>query len=328
MIVAEISANHLGEYDRAIKLITAAAIAGADAVKLQTYKASTITLDCGEADFRIHTGLWAGRTLHDLYEQASTPYEWHAGLFEHAEREGIKCFSSPFTREDADFLRQFDPPYYKIASFEITDINLISYVATLGKPMIISTGMADADDIQLAMKAAALAPEVCLLHCVSKYPTAPEDANLRRILWLKKFCPNVGFSDHTLSTHLPVAAYVLGASVIEKHLTLDRSDGGPDAAFSLEPAEFAMMVKGIREVDSAMDQDKLSVAKLPDPHFNLRRSLYVVADIQPGQLIDEQHVRSIRPGYGLPPKYLNSLLGKRAKDFIPRGTPMHLELVA
>lgn len=330
MIVAEISANHLGDFNRAIDLIEAAASAGADAVKLQTYTPTSITIDHGGPDFTISDGPWRGQRLFELYGKGATPLDWHKAIFEHANELGIKCFSSPFSIADAEFLKQFDPPFYKIASFEITDVNLIHYVSTLGKPVIISTGMADEPDIRTAMAAATLAPEICLLHCVSKYPTPVEDADVQRINWLKTFCPNVGLSDHSLSLAIPVAATVMGAAVIEKHLTLSRKDGGPDAEFSLEPAEFKTMVNSIHEVEKAMERPALTLGGMikDHPHYSLRRSLYAVSDIAAGAEINGHNVRSIRPGYGMAPKHLNSIIGKKAATFIPRGTPIRMDLIA
>lgn len=331
MIVAEISANHLGEIDRALALIEAAAWAGADAVKLQTYTPDSITIDCDGEDFVIDEGPWKGMRLYELYQRAATPLEWHARLFEKARDLNVACFSSPFSIEDVKFLQQFNPPYYKIASFEITDVNLIHAAAMTRKPIIISTGMADEGDIVEAIKAASFAESITLLHCVSMYPTPVELADLNRIKWLQQFNTNVGISDHSLSIEIPVAASALGVSVIEKHLTLSRADGGPDASFSLEPWEFKKMVDAVHDVRTSLSYDAHSSIPCQrgkdDPHFNLRRSLYVVKDVKAGEEFTNENVRSIRPGYGLPPKYLGTIIGKRAASPIQRGTPMSMELV-
>lgn len=331
MIVAEISANHLGSIDRALALIEAASWAGADAVKLQTYRADSITIDCNNDEFIVKAGPWKGMKLFDLYKEAATPLEWHARLFERANELGIACFSSPFSIEDVKFLQKFNPPYYKIASFEINDINLIHAAAATGKPIIISTGMANETDILDAISAAHLAENITLLHCVSMYPTPVAQADLNRIKWLRAFGTNVGLSDHSLSIEVPVAAAALGATVIEKHLTLSRCDGGPDASFSLEPWEFKKLVEAVQEVHVSMSYDATQAVPIrhgaDDPHFNLRRSLYAVKDISVGEEFTPENVRSIRPGLGLAPKHLGSIIGRRAATTIQRGTPMNLEMV-
>lgn len=331
MIVAEISANHLGDIDRALALVESAAWAGADAVKIQTYRPDSITIDYDGDEFIIDAGPWKGMKLYDLYQQAATPLSWHARIFERAKDLGILCFSSPFSIEDVDFLQQFDPPYYKIASFEITDVNLIAAAAATGKPIIISTGMADFDDINDAVTAAHFAEDITLLHCVSMYPTPTEFSDLNRMIWIKnQFGKKIGLSDHSLSIEVPVAAIAIGATVIEKHLTLSRSDGGPDASFSLEPWEFKKLVEAVKEIKTSMSFEIESMPRLKgnsDPHFNLRRSLYVVKDIAKGEKFSNENVRSIRPGYGLPPKYLGAVLGKYAAVEIQRGTPMSMEFV-
>jgi pseudaminic acid synthase len=323
-IVAEISANHNGSPGRAHDLICAAKVAGADAVKLQAYRAGDLTLDRAGPGFTIEAGPWAGRTLIDLYREAETPLEWLPDLFARARRVGIECFASVFAPGTIDFLETLGCPAYKIASFEMVDTGLIAAAAKTGKPLVISTGMASDAEIIDALDAAGGGHNVTLLHCVSAYPTPPASADLRRIHHLRQtFAIDVGLSDHTLGTSIPVAATALGVTMIEKHLTLSRSGGGPDAAFSLEPGEFAAMVEAVRDVASAMERPIHPEA----PHFDLRRSLYAVADIRAGEAITEQNVRSIRPGHGLAPRYLPEILGKTAICDIGRGTPMAMGLV-
>jgi N-acetylneuraminate synthase len=324
-IVAELGASHNGGYARALRLIDAAKEAGADAVKLQTYRAESLTLDHDGPGFTIESGIWKGRRLHDLYREAQTPWDWHPGLFAHARQVGITCFSSPFDCEAVDFLETLGCPGYKIASFEITDTGLIAHAAKTGKPLIISTGMASDTDIEDALNAAARSFQAYLLHCVSAYPTRPEDANLSRMKRLRdRFDVPVGLSDHTLGIAVPVAAAALGAATIEKHLTLSRDDGGPDAAFSLEPGEFRDMVASVHDAYAACFGRSRGTV---EPHANLRRSLYAVNDIAAGEALTRDNVRSIRPGHGLAPKHLSFLLGKSASVDIPRGTPMHFGLV-
>lgn len=322
-IVAEISANHNGSLDNAVRLIYAAKAAGADAVKLQTYRPDSITIDHDGPGFVIDNGPWQGRRLYDLYRDAMTPWGWHAPLFDCAHEIGIECFSSPFDRDAVDLLAGLNCPAYKIASFEIIDLELIRHAACQRRPMIISTGMASEDEIADALGAARDAASVTLLHCVSDYPAEPKDAHLQRIRALRmRFGVPVGLSDHTLGIVVPIAAAALGATMIEKHLTLRRSDGGPDSAFSLEPLEFKMMVQAVREAAVAA-----AAGSPPEPYRGLRRSLYAVADIAAGETITERNVRAIRPGLGLAPKRLAELLGKRAVMTIARGTPMMPELV-
>jgi N-acetylneuraminate synthase len=329
-VIAEMSGNHNGQLERALRLIEAASEAGADAVKLQTYTADTITIDHDGPGFTISGGLWDGRRLHDLYREAHTPWEWHPALFEHARKVGITCFSSPFDPTAVDFLETLGAPAYKIASFELVDTPLIRYAAATGKPLIMSTGMADAAEIGEAMAAAheGSGDHVALLHCVSGYPTPVEEANLARLpaLAAQYGCP-VGLSDHSVGTEVAVASVALGAIIIEKHFTLARADGGPDAAFSLEPDELALLVKGVRRAHAALGRPDYGHASSEQTNVMFRRSLYAVQDIAAGEALTAENVRSIRPGHGLPPKHLMEILGRRARKAIPRGTPMAFELL-
>jgi pseudaminic acid synthase len=329
-VVAELSGNHNGELARALRLIDAAKEAGADAVKLQTYTADTITIDHDGPGFVIEGGLWHGRRLHELYREAHTPWDWHPALFEHARKRGIDCFSSPFDPSAVDFLDRLGCPAYKIASLEIVDTPLIRYAAQRGKPLIMSTGLASDEEISDAIAAARSggAVGIALLHCVSAYPTPVAEANLARIPALARAhaCP-VGLSDHSLGTDVAIAAVALGARVIEKHVTLARADGGPDAAFSLEPDELAALVRGVRNAHAALGSADYGHAESEKPNLIFRRSLYAVADIPEGGLLTSGNVRSIRPGFGLPPGCLPDVLGKRARHSIPRGTPIAWDLI-
>ena len=329
-VIAELSGNHNGEIERAFRLIDAAKKAGADAVKLQTYTADTITIDHDGPGFTISGGLWNGRRLYDLYREAHTPWDWHVPLFEHARKVGISCFSSPFDPSAIEFLKTLKVPAYKIASFEMIDTPLIRQAAATGKPLILSTGMADAAEIGEAMAAAKVggAGEVALLHCVSGYPTPPEEANLARIpaLATEYGCP-IGLSDHTLGTDVAIASVALGAAIIEKHFTLARADGGPDAAFSLEPVELAALVKSVRTAHAALGRADYGRTASEQTNVMFRRSLYAVQDIAAGETLTEKNVRSIRPGYGLAPKHLPEVLGRHARRAIARGTPMSFELI-
>jgi len=327
-VIAELSGNHNGDIGRALALIDAAKAAGADAVKLQTYTADTITLDHDGPGFTIKGGLWDGRRLHELYREASTPWEWHEKLFAHAQSAGITCFSSPFDPTAIAFLEKLNAPAYKIASFEIVDTPLIRLAAKTGKPLIISTGMASPEEISEALDAAKESAGAVLLHCISAYPAPAEDANLARIPALAaRYGCAIGLSDHTLGIEVSIAAVALGACVIEKHITLQRSDGGPDAAFSLEPDELAALVKGVRTAHAALGRADYGRAASEEGNVAFRRSLYAVKDIAAGETITDENVRSIRPGYGLAPKYLPEILGRKAKRGIPRGTPMSRDLV-
>ena len=327
-VIAELSGNHNGDIGRALALIDAAKAAGADAVKLQTYTADTITLDHDGPGFTIEGGLWDGRRLHELYREASTPWEWHEKLFAHARSAGITCFSSPFDPTAIAFLEKLNAPAYKIASFEIVDTPLIRLAAKTGKPLIISTGMASPDEISDALNAAKESAGAVLLHCISAYPAPAEDANLARIPALAaKYGCVIGLSDHTLGIEVSIAAVALGACVIEKHITLQRADGGPDAAFSLEPDELAALVKGVRTAHAALGRADYGRAASEEGNVAFRRSLYAVKDIAAGETITEENVRSIRPGYGLAPKHLPEILGRKAKRGIPRGTPISRDLM-
>lgn len=330
-IIAELSANHLQKFDLAIDTIKVMKEAGADAVKLQTYTPDTITIDSDNEYFQIKQGtLWDGKTLYQLYQEAYTPWEWQSKLKKIAEDLGLICFSSPFDKTAVDFLEEMKVPAYKVASFEITDIPLIEYIASKRKPVIISTGIATLSDIEEAINACKRMgnEQIALLKCTSAYPAPLEDINLRTIPNLADtFKTVVGLSDHTLSISVPIASVALGAKIIEKHFILDRKLGGPDAAFSLEPEEFKAMVKAVREVEKALGQVSYELTEKMKKSREFSRSLFVVKDIKSGEPLTEENVRSIRPGYGLPPKYLKDILGKRAKNEIKRGTPLRWDLV-
>lgn len=330
-MIAELSGNHNGSLDRALALVDAAAAAGADAVKLQTYTPDTITLDCDRPEFRVTGGLWDGRTLYQLYDWAHTPWDWMAPLFRHAAARGLICFSSPFDETAVDLLAGLDAPAYKIASFEMVDHALIRRAAATGRPLIISTGMASLGEIDEAVQVAraAGAAGIALLHCTSGYPTPPSDSHLRTIPHLAgAFGVPVGLSDHTPGIAVPVAAVTLGATIIEKHLTLARADGGPDAAFSLEPAEFADLVAAVRVAGEALGAVRYERAPSEQANAQFRRSLYAVADIAAGEPLTRTNVRSIRPGLGLAPRFLDQVLGRRARHAIARGTPLDWDLLA
>ena len=329
-VIAELSGNHNGDLGRALALVDAAAEAGADAIKLQTYTADTITLDSDLPDFVIAKGPWAGRRMHALYQEAHTPWEWHPALFARARDLGLACFSTPFDPTAIDFLRTLDPPAWKIASFELVDLPLIEHVARTGGPMIMSTGMASLSEIEAAVAAArgAGCRELMLLWCVSGYPTPAEEANLLTLPHLAAaFGLPVGLSDHTMGLAVPVAAVTLGAVAIEKHLTLARADGGPDAGFSLEPAEFEAMARAVREAASALGRVSYEPKPSEAPSRPFRRSLYAVADIAAGEALTEANVRSIRPANGLAPRHLPDVLGRRALVPIARGTPLSWSLI-
>ena len=324
-VIAELSANHNGRLETALRIVEEAHKAGADAVKLQTYRPDTITLDADGEDFQIHGGLWNGRTLYDLYREAHMPWEWHAPLFERARRLGITIFSSPFDRTAIDLLEDLNAPAYKIASFEAIDLPLIRYAASTGKPMIISTGMATADEIQESIDAArgAGCQELAILHCVSGYPAPAAEYNLRTIPDMRaRFDVNVGLSDHTLDNTTAIASVALGAALIEKHFTLDRSGGGPDDSFSLEPPELAALCRDSRTAWSALGAVDYERTPSELGNVKFRRSLYFVRELRSGETITEDAVRSVRPGYGLAPKYLDRVLGKRAARNIPRNSPV------
>lgn len=321
-IIAELSANHNGSLDVAKETIRAAKRAGADAIKLQTYTADTITIDCRKDDFKIKGTIWEDRYLYDLYKEAYTPWEWHKKLFDTAKEEGLVCFSSPFDKTAVDFLEKFGNPIYKIASFEITDIPLIEYAASKGKPMIISTGIATQEDIELALDACYRMgnKDVTLLKCTSSYPAPIEEANLVMIRDMaERYQVRTGLSDHTMGSTSAIAAVCLGAKVIEKHFILDRSVGGPDASFSMNEAEFTEMVKSVREAEKAIGVVDYTLTDKQLKGREFSRSLYVVEDIKAGEMITEKNVRSIRPGFGLHPRFLSEILGKTAKHFLNKG---------
>lgn len=323
-IIAELSANHNGSLETALETIRAAKRTGADAIKLQTYTADTITLDSEKEDFRLKGGtIWDGRFLYELYKEAYTPWEWHPALFDCAKEEGLICFSSPFDKTAVDLLEELDAPAYKIASFEITDIPLIEYVASKGKPIILSTGIAGLEDIELALDACRRMGnnQIALLKCTSSYPAPIEEANMAMIPEFKeRFGVIPGLSDHTMGSTVPVVATALGAKIIEKHFILDRSIGGPDASFSMDEAEFTAMVKAVREAEKAVGQVSYELTEKQKKGRDFSRSLYVVQDIKKGEVITEENVRSIRPGYGMHPKYWDEVMGKRALMDLDKGT--------
>ena len=326
-IIAEVSANHNGSLDTALQMIETAKAAGADAVKLQTYKPDTITLDSDAAEFRIEGGLWAGRTLYDLYEEAHMPWEWHEPLFRRAKEVGITIFSSPFDSTAVDLLESLNAPAYKIASFEAVDTPLIKYAAKTGKPLIISTGMADDAEIATAIKAAREGgcEQLAILHCVSGYPAPAGDYNLRTLADMtSRFGLVTGLSDHTLDNTTAIASVALGAAIIEKHFTLDRSGGGPDDSFSLEPSELSALCISARTAWDAMGQIDYGKKESERGNIKLRRSLYFVRDIAQGEVIGPDDVRSVRPGYGLAPSYYDDVINKRARRDILRNTPVDM----
>jgi N-acetylneuraminate synthase len=330
-IVAELSANHNQNFEQAVALIHAAKEAGADAVKLQTYTPDTLTIPSEKEYFRIGGGtLWNGRTLYDLYSEAYMPWEWQPKLKEIADDIGIDLFSTAFDATAVDFLEEMGVPVHKVASFEIVDIPLIEKMARTGKPLIISTGMATLGEIEEAVQAArrAGATQIALLKCTSAYPAPPEEMNLRTIPHLAEaFGVPVGLSDHTLGIAVPVAAVALGACIVEKHFTLSRDIPGPDSAFSLEPHEFKAMVEAIRTVEKALGKVHYGITEQEAKSRVFRRSLFVVKDMKAGEMFTEENVRSIRPGYGLHPRHLNDVLGRRAARDIKRGTPLSWELI-
>lgn len=330
-IIAELSANHGHKIETAISSVRAIAEAGADAVKIQTYTADTLTLDCHKEDFKVKGGtLWDNKTFYELYQEAYTPWEWHQPIFEEAKRCGLVCFSTPFDRTSVDFLEQCGNPIYKIASFEITDVNLVRYAASKGKPMVISTGIATMEDIELAIKACHEVGnrDITLLRCVSAYPAPMENVNLRTMVDMKeRFGVKVGLSDHTMGADVAIAAVALGAEMIEKHFILDRSIGGPDASFSMEQHEFAAMVSSIRNVEKALGKVAYPQDASTITGRQFSRSLYVAEDMKAGEIITEQNVRSVRPGYGLHPKYFNDIIGKKVNRDLTKGTRFSLEFV-
>jgi pseudaminic acid synthase len=327
-IIAELSANHNGSLATAKETIRAAKRAGANCIKLQTYTADTITINSSKDDFLIKGTIWDGQNLYNLYQQAYTPWEWHKELFDVAKEEGLVCFSSPFDKTAVDFLETLDTPAYKIASFEITDIPLIEYVASKGKPVIISTGIAELADIEMAVDACKRMgnTRIALLKCTSSYPAPIEEANISMIKDLAdRFGVIAGLSDHTMGATVPIVATVLGAKIIEKHFILDRSVGGPDASFSMNEVEFSEMVKSIREAESAIGivDYTLTDKQLKGKEFS--RSLYIAEDMKKGDVINEQNVRSIRPGFGLHPKFYSQILGKQIKADLEKGARLSID---
>ena len=330
-IIAELSANHMNDFDIAIRTIEAMAEAGADAVKFQTFTPDTITIDCDNEYFQIKQGtVWDGQVLHKLYEDAYMPWEWQPKLKKIAENLGLIAFSSPFDKTSVDFLEDIDVPAYKIASFEITDIPLIEYVASKGKPVLISTGIASFEDIELAVNACLDMgnDEIALLKCTSSYPAPLEEINLNTIPDIKeKFNVVVGLSDHTLGGEVSTAAIAVGANIIEKHFILDRTMGGPDSEFSMEPNEFKQMVDSIRNVEKALGKVSYDLSDKMKANREFSRSLFVVKDMKKDDVICENNVRSIRPGFGLHPKYLKEILGKKVNKDLKKGTPFELNFV-
>lgn len=325
-IIAELSANHGHDINIAKETIKAAKEAGSDAIKIQTYTADTLTINCDNDYFKLDSGtIWDGRTLYDLYSEAYTPWEWQKELMEYAKKLDIIFFSTPFDKTAVDFLEELNVPIYKVASFEIMDIPLIEYIASKGKPIIMSTGIASLSDIEEAVNACKRKgnDQIILLKCTSSYPAKPEDANLSTIPNMKEtFGVEVGLSDHTLGITIPVVSVPLGARVIEKHFILDKSIGGPDASFSLEPYEFKLMVDSVRDAEKALGKVDYSINDKKMKSRLLGRSLFVIKDIKAGEMFTEKNIKSIRPGYGLAPKYFNEIIGKTARIDISRGTPI------
>lgn len=330
-IIAEMSANHLQDYNKAIEIIKKAKACGADAIKLQTYTPDTITLDCDNEYFQIKQGtIWDGTTLHKLYQKAYTPWEWQPKLKKVADEEGIILFSSPFDYTSVDFLEKMDVPAYKIASFELTDTPFIEYVASKGKPMIMSTGIAKKEEILEAIEACKKVgnTDITILKCTSAYPSPYEEINLKTMVDMKReFNIEVGLSDHTMGSAVAVAAVALGAKVIEKHFTLSRADGGPDGEFSMEPNEFKEMVDNIRIVEKALGKVTYELSEKQMKSREHSRSLFVVNDVKCGEKFTDQNVRSIRPGFGLETKNIKDIIGKKATKNIEKGTPVSWELV-
>ncbi len=330
-IICELSGNHNGSLERALQMIDAAAATGCDAIKIQTYTPDTLTIQSDRPDFRIDGGPWAGRTLHDLYGEAYTPYEWHAALFSRARELGVIIFSSPFDETAVDLLETLDAPAYKIASFEAVDLGLIAYVARRGKPMIISTGLANLEEIDRALTTVRENgdPPVVLLHCISAYPAPMAEANVRTVPDLAaRFGVVAGLSDHTMGSAASVAAVSLGAAVIEKHFTLARADGGPDSTFSLEPDEFAALVRDCKDAWRALGSPGYDLKGSEGGSIVFRRSLYVVQDIAAGEPLTRDNIRSIRPGYGLAPMHLEDVLGRPASRPLARGEALGWDMIA
>lgn len=330
-IIAEMSANHNGDINNAYKIIDMAKRVGADALKLQTYTPDTLTIDCDFQDFQLTDGLWAGKSLYELYDSAFTPWEWHQPLFNYAKKIGITIFSSPFDNTAVDLLEDLNAPAYKIASFEAVDLSLIKYVAQTGKPMIISTGMANAEEINEAVEAAREGgcKDLAILHCVSGYPAPSSDYNLKTLADMQqKFGLVTGLSDHTIENITAISSVALGVSIIEKHITLDRNGGGPDDSFSLEEKELKDLCEGAKIAWQALGEVNYGKKSSEQGNVKFRRSLYFVKDIKAGEVITKEHVRSIRPGFGLPPKYLDKVINSKAVFDAPRGTPVSLNMIS
>lgn len=330
-LIAELSANHNGSLERALATIRAAAAAGADAIKIQTYTADTITIKSDRPEFTIKTGPWAGKTLYDLYDEAHTPWDWHAALFAEARKSGIEVFSTPFDASAIELLEDLGAPAYKIASFELVDDALIRAAAVTGKPVIMSTGMASIEEIAHAVTVFrdTGASELVLLRCTSSYPAPDDTMNLLTIQTLaREFDCLVGLSDHSLGTTAPVVAVSLGASVVEKHFTLSRGDGGVDSRFSLEPAEFRELVRDVRRAEAMVGASRFGPGLEEGGSLAIRRSLYVVEDVRTGETLSHANVRSIRPGLGLSPRHMEAVIGRRAAEDIPRGTPLSWDVLA
>ncbi|MDA0406792.1 pseudaminic acid synthase [Vibrio alginolyticus] len=329
-IIAELSANHNGDINRAFQIMEEAKKAGADAIKLQTYTHETITMDCDSEEFQIHGGLWDGQTLYELYKGAHMPWDWHMPLFEKARELGITIFSSPFDFSAVELLEELNAPAYKIASFEVIDLPLIKRVAQTGKPMIISTGMANQEEIAEAIKTAKDngCQELVVLHCVSGYPAPAEQYNLRTIADIaERFDVLAGLSDHTIDNATAVTSIALGACLIEKHVTMDRNGGGADDSFSLEPLELQALCKDTKTAWQALGKVNYERTEAEKGNVKFRRSLYVVKDVKAGEVLTAENVRSIRPGFGLAPRYYEEVIGKRVKSDISRGTPLSFDYI-
>lgn len=329
-IIAELSANHNGDINAAFKIIEAAKQAGADAIKLQTYRPDTITIDCEKDDFQIKGGLWDGRSLYELYEWAHTPWEWHKALFAKAKELDITIFSSPFDFTAVDLLEELGAPAYKIASFELVDLSLIARVAKTGKPMIMSTGMANAEEIQEAIDTAKAhgCENLVVLHCVSGYPAPADQYNLKTIPDMaNRFNVLTGLSDHTIDNATAVTSIALGACLVEKHVTLDRNGGGPDDSFSLEPKELAELCQDTKTAWQSLGHVNYEKTEVEKGNIKFRRSLYFVKAIKAGEIITDEHVKSIRPGYGLAPKHIENVLGKKVRQDVEFGTPVKLDMI-
>jgi len=329
-VIAEMSANHNGDINNAYRIIDMAKSSGADAVKLQTYRPDTITMDMKTSEFMIEGGLWSGQSLYELYEKAFMPWEWHKPLFDYAKKVGITIFSSPFDNTAVDLLENLNAPAYKIASFEAIDLPLIKYVALTGKPMIISTGMANIEEIQEAIDAAKEGgcKSLAILHCVSGYPAPPEDYNLRTLVDMQtRFALPVGLSDHTIDNATAIASIALGTCIIEKHVTLDRNGGGADDSFSLESSELQALCKDAKTAWSALGRVDYGCKASEQGNVKFRRSLYFVKDIKAGEIITAEHVKSIRPGFGLAPKFLDQVVGKKVKQNVKRGHKVTMDMI-